>query len=399
MLGQNYESFQDFRAACESSREPLDPNRVLGKVYSIDQLRFIARGTGIDLEEVSLLVKLEPRGGIGRRYNTALQISSVRSPTHTGEILAKLDHHLFFPVVTYFRFPDSPHYESLDDILTYLRRSHEHQFNQDFVMNFNGIIEPSGRACSLESVLTDAPNNVLSLLFSCTRILVIPDSQYGSVENYFLARIPVVVRMLFDHRLFEISMPTFSEVAGASSTATNRLPERYQVIVNNVIGALVQYLPDQPRAINFRKVTLYLEQVLEAEDMGWRIEPQHEAAFDLRGLIPLKKILDNFSESLRMECSRRGRSLHPWADVDLYPVFRALKEQSYTYFHVFQAPIGPRGGGYRISALYGPENSSFAPVLWIPDTRHTVAESIRGAVDKSQTAKLRNPYDLDSLFG
>ncbi len=399
MLGENYASYEEFKKACKSDRKPLAPSPILGKVYSINQLRLIAKETGIDLEELSLLIDLEPRSSIGKRYNTAIRISQVHNPTQVGNILAKLDHHLFFPITTFFRFPDSPHYESLDNLLAYLRRDYAHQFNLDFAMNFNGIIEPSGRACKLESTLIDTQANVLSLLFSCTRILVIPDGQYGSVVSYFLARIPTSVRLFFDHRLFEVSMPTFSEVSGASSTATNREPERYQVIVQSAIADLVQYFPDQPSTISFQKLTLYLEEVLNAEDMGWKIEPQHEAAFDLKGLVPLKKVLDNFSEGITTECLRRGIPSHPLANTDLYKIFRALKERSYTYSLILKAPIGPRGGNYLVSALYGPENSTFTPVLMNLQNTRAIAASLRDAVSESQSAEIRNPYDLDSLLG
>jgi hypothetical protein len=108
--------------------------------------------------------------------------------------------------------------------------------------------------------------------------------------------------------------------------------------------------------------------------------------------------LDNFTESIKTECLRRGVPNHPLANTNLYRLFRALKERSHTYFLVLQAPLGSRGGMYRVSVLYGPENSEFAPVLWIAKNNQSVTLSLRDAVDESLSTEIENPYDLDSLL-
>jgi hypothetical protein len=393
MLGKDYGSYDEFKKACRSSRTPLAINSVLGKVYSISQLRSLAEWLRID-PEGSIFQSVE-RQGKGRRYPLADTIAFMGGTERVGEALSRHDHSLYFPFLTYFRLPDSSPYTSLQNLVSYLRRAKDIRFVNSFVINVNGIVNPSGRTCELESMCLNGDNDTFSLLFSCTRILVIPDGQPGSVENYFLARIPVLVRYLFGHRLIEISMPFFSEVPGASDSKTQRAPERYQLLMQNVIGELVQLLPYEPRPISFNRVVLYLETVLGAVDMGWKIEPQQEAAFDLQGLIPLKKVLDNFSESLKDEYRRRGYSAHPLADIDLYRVFRALKDQSYTYLFILDAPIGSRGGSFKIQTLYGQPNSGYAPVFWIPDYCQSVANTFRSAVDESQSAKLENPYDLE----
>lgn len=398
MLGSEYESYQEFKNACMSNRQSLHAEYVLGKVYTADQLRTIATEAELDLSELMSEANLNQRQGVGVTYNIATLISQAVGGAELGERLARLDHSLFFPFVTYFRFPDSQNYESLDALVTYLRRAHDSVFGSDFAWEFNGLLEPPGRACRLESTLIDREANELSLLFSCTRILVIPDAPYRSVEYYFLARIPVVMRLLFDCGLIEVSMPFFAEAPKAVPDESSRTPERYQRTVRNARAASVQYLPDAPTAFSFRKFTLYLEQELGAKDMGWEIEPQHQAAFDLHGLIPLKEVLDNFSEGLQAECARRGIESHPLADVDLYATFRAIKERSYTYLLVLQAALGPRGGQYNVSTLYGPENSDYTPILWVQGNSRQVAESLREAAANSQTAEIGNPYDLDSLF-
>jgi hypothetical protein len=329
MLGRNYQSFEEFKKACMYNRDPLDPAQVLGKVYQADQLRFVAEKTGVDLSGSSSRNGLESRSGIGSRYNAAIRFSEAydNEPERIGQILARWDHDLFFPIVTYRSFPNSLDYSSPEMLIAFLRTDHADLFRSDFVMKNNGIRRPGSRACMLESTRIDTRANVLSLLFSCTRILVVPDGQYGSLENYFLARIPVLVRLLFEHRLFEISMPTFSEVPDASSTSPSRVPERYQAIVESAMAAFLQFLPGQPFTISFRKVALYLEE-LGAEDMGWIIEPQHEATFDLTGLVPLKKVLGSLSEDFRAECIRRGKASHPLASAPWLKCFFGLTPEA-----------------------------------------------------------------------
>jgi hypothetical protein len=403
MLGSSFKSFDQFKQACESNRQILAPYEVLAKIYTANQLRFIAESASVDMDQRLEQLELGKRFGVGMRYNDARALSDALNydPIQIGQLLARLDHYLYFPFVTYLRFPDWPDYASMDQLLTQLAINHASLFSTDLVTMRNGLVEPSGRSCGLESTRVDRDRNTLSLLFSCTRILVVPDAQYSSVENYFLARVPVMVRLLFDYELVEISMPAFSEVSGATTGAAHRMPERYQLTVENAIAAAIQILPGPKglRTISFQKVMLYLEQNMNAQDMGWKIEPEHEAAFDLRGLVPLKNVLNNFSESLKAECIKRGIPSHPLANTDLYRIFRALKEQSYTYLLVLDAPVRSRGGGQSISALYGPENSLYPPVLWIPGIDRFIAEAIRGAVRESQVVQVSNPYDLNSLLG
>ena len=338
-----------------------------------------------------------PRQGVGRRYDIAKKIVSyVPDPAVIGEALSFLDHEFHFPWLTYFRFPNSDLYSSLDTFLEFLKvRDIWH--SGKFRYCFNGFTEPRGRACELESVRVFEEDSVVSFLFSCTRVLVVPDGQPGSFEYLFLTRIPVVVRFLFEHELVEMAMPTFSEPLRVSDF-DNAVPGRYQAISSSVRSQLVNLLPDGLGPVNFAKFTLYLEVCLDAVDMGWRIEPQDEASFDLRQrLVPLKRILDSFSESLNRELKRRNLD-SPILDMDLYKVFRSLKERSYTYHLVLEVPIGRRGGKYLISTLYGPPNSGSDPFLWIPGNGAPVISLIHDAISESQTARINNPYNIDLLF-
>jgi hypothetical protein len=160
----------------------------------------------------------------------------------------------------------------------------------------------------------------------------------------------------------------------------------------------MQIVPYPLNRINFPKITLYLETYLAAIDMGWRIGPAQEAEFNLtQGLIPLRDILEGFSRSLARECSDRNLE-NPFADLNLYEVFRTLKEQSYTYSFVLRTPLGVRHGKILLSTLYGLPDSGEEPILLVQGNDEGVMENLRNAVKESQVAELDNPYDLETLF-
>jgi hypothetical protein len=145
-------------------------------------------------------------------------------------------------------------------------------------------------------------------------------------------------------------------------------------------------------------LTLFLETKLGAVDMGWKIEPEEEAAFDFtQNVVPLKDILDAFSEGLRAECERR-ECTYPLAKTNLYNLFRALKEQSYTYSLVLNAPLGRRKGDVKVATLYGPPNTTYPPILMLDKTNLDISNNLIEAVELSQTEEIENPYDLDKIF-
>ncbi|MFX1485029.1 MAG: hypothetical protein ACFFCP_17765 [Promethearchaeota archaeon] len=395
MLGKNYASLEDFKRACEHDRVELDSRSVLSKIYSIDQLRHIAKWLQVDIQHA---IAKESRG-INRRYDVANAIADARNTEQIGQCLSHIDHRFYFPVLTYLRISDIEQSPSPQALLTYLRRvKNKALSNSDFEPYGNGMIRPPGRYCQLESVhIPNSTDSIISLLFSCTRVLIIPGGQPGSFEHFFLTRIPVIVRILYRYGLVEVTMPIFSEPACIPSDSSHRLPDKYQVINLSTRSALVNIVPYQLRPVNFPQVTLYLETCVGAVDMGWRIEPLREAEFDLtQGTIPLKKILTSFSESLRDECSKQGL-VHPLTEIDIYQVFRALKEQSYTYSFVLDAPLGHREENILLQTFYGPPNSGYDPVLLIPKFA-SIVEKVREVIQQSQIVNITNPYNLKSLL-
>ncbi len=409
MLGSDYDSFQEFRRACaaRNERTELHTAYTLGKAYSAAHLRYIAEEY-CDITEDMIKDASDARAtqGLSRRYGVSDLIAGMIPASELGRILCRADHDLHFPVLSYFVLPDQAPCRSLQEFLRSTRTAYSNTMNflqdtrnllREFSCQFNGLLRPPGRGGELESILTCPDTDMISLLYSNTRILVAPNGEQGDYNSYFLARIPILVRLLFRYRLIEVSMPTFAEPTGATPS-TEKIPERYQKIVRQIRANLQDLLPIALQGIDFGRVTLYLEINLQAQDMGWRIAPQSTADFDLKQrLIPLKTIFDDFQESLDQVCSRREMQ-SPLAGVNLYKIFRALKEQSYTYAFELNAPIGSRGGSFRISTLYGPPDSAYDPIFWIPKNNDSVAESLHQAIDASRHQHLTNPYDLDSLL-
>jgi hypothetical protein len=131
--------------------------------------------------------------------------------------------------------------------------------------------------------------------------------------------------------------------------------------------------------------------------MGWQIEPQESASFDLKqNVVPLKKIFESFSDTLKIECDVYGIE-NPLEKIQLYKIFRALKEQGYTCQMVQSVPFGARGGKILISLLNGNRNST-PSIFLLSDRNYSIINKLRMEVWKSQLVKVPNPYIIDNLL-
>lgn len=403
MVGRDYLSIDDFIKACRERSDSLYPAGVLGKIYTIEQLKSLANYCGFDqtqvLEAATRAQETDdggPARGISRRYCFAEGISELRALEQIGSALARQDHEYYFHVVTYLRLPETMQ-ASMDQTVDDLRTAYD-MGNLSFKALSNGFAKPPGPSCELESILIRSDEKIISLLFSCSRVLLLPDGRPGNFEDYFLARVPLLVRFMFAHGLLEISMPTFSDVLGLGAGWSNTTPERYQAIVMALLARLKTIIPGDFIAVQFKKVTLFLETELKAIDMGWRIEPQPEATFDFtQGALPLKRILEALSGSLNTECQKRGLPL-PLDGKNLYNVFRALKEQSYTYSLLLQGPLARSGGNVKTSTLYGRRNTGYLPIVLLEKNDRFISGKLYEVVRRSQVEKIENPYDLDLIF-
>jgi hypothetical protein len=393
VIGRDYDTFDDFIDAYKNRQGPLDVASVLGKIYSIEQLRLLAETHGIGREKLSATPEGDNHRGISQRYDCARAIAGLLGVDQVSDLLSLRDHELYFPAITYFRLTDSGH-QSCEQVFGGLRNGH--RIDNDFTAVFRGLLELPGPICKLESIRVNAQDDILSLLFSCNRILLAPDGIQGDYRDYFVCRVPVLVRFLFLNRLLEISMPFFSEVFGDGADAA--IPQRYQVIVMGVLRLLSDSIPVFA-AVDFTKVTLWLETKMAATDMGWRIDPVGTGAeFDFtQGVFPLQRILTKLSSGLEHECKQRGID-YPLAGIDLYSVFRALKEQSYTETLVLHTPLGGHGGGVKSQTLYGPPNTGRPPIMMLQRNNKRISGKLREAVALSQTEDVQNPYDLGLIF-
>jgi hypothetical protein len=398
MIGEDYQDLDDFVDACKGRGSPLSSASVLGKIYSLGQLKAIAKYCNIEFDQIAATIVSqggESSKGFKRRYTYAEAIAALRDVQALGKALSYVDHGLYFPVVTYFSLSDKGSHGSIDAFSHRLCESSKADVS-GLTAFYDGLSNPPGPSVTLESVLINSDSNSASLLFSCTRVLLVPEGRQGRFEDYFLARVPVLARFLFSSRLLEISMPEFWEVSIAGYTSHTAWPERYQIIIETVMASLVMLTSQSPIMIDFKKLTLFLETVLGAKDMGWKIEPEAEAAFDLtQSVVPLRKILKTFSDSLEAECKRRGIT-SPLAGADLYNLFRALKEQSYTYSLVLEGGFGRRGGSVRTSAIYG--HRQHCAFLWLARNDEHISRILQDAVCRSQTEEMTNPYDIASLI-
>jgi hypothetical protein len=403
LVGKDYATFDDFIEACRERGSSLYARGVLGKIYSIEQLKSLADYCHLNRAQVLEAAETDqenghgqPRRGISRRYVFAEGITELCALDEIGAALARQDHEYYFSALTYLHLPEMTR-SSIDQILDRLRTDYD-MGDSNFKALFNGLTDPPGVSCDLESILIRNDENMISLLFSCSRILLLPDGRHGSFGDFFLARVPILVRLMFSHGLVEMSMPTFSDVAGLGPGWSNTTPERYQTIVTTLLAQLRSMISVELIAVKFKKVTLFLETQLEATDMGWRIEPQPEATFDFtQGALPLRRILEALSNSLNDECRRRGLPL-PLDGKNLYNVFRALKEQSYTYSLLLQGPLGRSGGSVRSSTLYGKPNTGYLPIMLLEKNDSFISDKLREAVRRSQIEEIENPYDLDLIF-
>ena len=394
MRGADYDSIEAFKKACIAHDQPLDPANVLAKVYLMDELKDIAQIAGFRFNVID-----EPeRNGVGRRYEFAEKIAEQVGTERIGLILSKNDHDSHFQYLSYAKMTSINEYSSRQAFISNLTYR-GFQVENSFVQFFNGMTQPAGRNCSLESILI--PENVeqISLVYSFTRVLTIPDAtNQFSIENLFLARIPLIVRFYFDARLIEFSMPFYSEAMASQFNYNNKIPNRFQLMVDSVIFHIQNSLGLTLGSIDLNNYMLYLESQPGVEDMGWKIIPQLAASFDLKqGVIPLKKILDTFSVNLKQEIQNRGLA-HPLSNINLYELFRAIKEQSYTETMVLKVPFGQRGGNFLIGVIYGEQNSKYLPLVTISKNSSALTERLKLSIYESQQTVQESPYNFDSLF-
>jgi hypothetical protein len=268
-----------------------------------------------------------------------------------------------------------------------------------FWQSFNGLTEPASHYCALESVKEYDADNVISLLFSCSRALVRPNVNFKSHEDLFLSRIPVLVRLFFELNLVEFSMPLYSEPIANSFGYEYQSPRRYQQAFD-IAKIVLQEISGVPLvSIRYSDLPKWLEQDYNAEDMGWKILPQDGADFDLtQNYIPLKEIINDFMSSLDAKCVLLGRQ-HKLHGIDLYHIFRSLQTDSHTHTIVQRIPLGARRGNVVLAVFFGTRDALYYPIILIErEPSDVMLDKLRKAVSLLSDAIINDQYTINSLL-
>lgn len=394
MEGSDFNTQDQFLFACQARDQlkKLNIAKVLGRTYNIAELRQLAEATG-----VSNVGKKIKGLGVNKTYSLAEIISKQSSPKIIGQTLSKIDHDFYFPFVSYLNFPNSKKiFESPKSLLNKLKEGNI-SLENGYTQLFNGLTEPASRSLKIESVKHYKTEKIVSILASCTRVIISPNSKSTAYDNCFVCRIPTIIKFLFDRQLVELSLPYFYEPLAGAMRVEGGHPARFQEICNQLISRISSVTGESLGAINFDNVVLHLESNCGATDMGWQIEPQESASFDLKqNVIPLKQIFESFTDTLKVECDAYGIK-NPLEKVQLYEIFRALKEQGYTCQMVQSVPLGSRGGKVLISLLNGDRNST-PPIFHLSDRGYNTIQKLRMEVWKSQKVKIENPYVISNLL-
>lgn len=392
MLGEDYESLDSFVHACRFKRTELDIALGLGKMYHVKELRELAEESDVDISDAT-------GRGQAKRYSTAKLIAESMTAEEVGNQLSVFDHELRFPILTYYKMPSDYVYSGYNRFVIKLQRKGISLDEHGFWQKYNGVTEPPPHNCTLESVKANNSEEIVSLLFSCTRVLVNPMDAYSDYSNLFLARVPVLIRVLFEFGLVEFSVPSFAEPIAQNFGYEIQSPKRYQQAFQ-IAYRVLQDLADCPLTqIRYSELPSWFEQAYNAEDMGWVIIPRHEADFDLtQNVVPLKDIIDGFVESLDQQCKAMEKT-HKLQGVDLYHVFRSLQRESHTHTMLQRVPFGQRGGGLTLTVYYGKRDAEYYPVILLSNLPSEIMfGNLRDAISELSDAEIEERYEISSLF-
>lgn len=392
MLGEDYDSLESFVFACRSNRTELDVALGLGKLYHVNELRELAEEIDVDISDAT-------GRGQAKRYSTAEIVAESMTAEEVGNQLSVFDHELRFPILTYYKIPPDNVYSGYNRFLRRLQRNGINLDEQGFWQKYNGVTEPPPHNCTLESVKSNDSEEIVSLLFSCTRALVNPMEAYSDYSNLFLARVPVLIRVLFEFGLVEFSIPSFAEPIAQNFGYEFQSPKRYQQAFQIAYRVLQDLTGCSLTQIRYSELPSWFEQEYNAEDMGWVIIPRDEADFDLtQNVVPLKDIINGFVETLDQQCIAMGKT-HKLQGVDLYHVFRSLQRESHTHTMLQRVPFGQRGGGLTLTVYYGKRDAEFYPVILLSNLpSETMLENLRDAISELSDAEIEDRYEISSLF-
>lgn len=411
------EGFEDIDALAKAVQKgetgPLDAEASLGRIYSVDQLRQIARAAGDEaLEAVD-----EVKGARGQNscYERAAALTkAVGDAAALGQAVLRAEREQVFTLMSYLGLPKDCDEVTADEYRSWLHRQKGWKLKGATSYHLHGspFTAPGSWHPRLEAV--SVRGNEATLCFGQLRVLARAHAHSYSLEDLVIVRVPTVVTLLFDLGIMEVALPPFAEAPMPYHHVANfpqSFPKRAFKAVEMVTTALVTEgcLPGPPVRIPRNNLMIHLETTRAGEDLGWDIErmtgTQGEFDTTQSRRTPLKGILENFTQELREKCEQGG-FINPLigADgkpVDLYRLFRVLKAESHTNSMDLGVELGKRGGRVELTAFYGRDQDAYPP-LYFALTKLTEASraSLREAAAEARNAGkgLKDPYDISKTL-
>ena len=119
--------------------------------------------------------------GFQKNYSLAKKLDA-RYRSRISQYLREVEYDLSFPLITYFSFSDLYHLKSRTDFLNFLVGL-GYSFNKGECVVTDGIKKPHGRFPKIESIKDDSGDNIVSIIYSCTRTLFNPDTKSKSIAK------------------------------------------------------------------------------------------------------------------------------------------------------------------------------------------------------------------------
>lgn len=397
-------SIRDLAAAVKEGKiAQLAPEDTVGRVYSAEQIRTIAEHLGSSSQEAVRSIHGLKGKNSAYAKAAALVRSSKGDRAALERAILKADHKQVFSFVSYHGIPPAWDKDATG-LWHWLANKH----------GWNGTVhplvalplsKPGSLLPRLESASIDGPR--ITFVCSVLRIVRRPEADTEADDDLMVVRIPILVSLLFDLGVIEISMPKFAEppLPYHSSKLPQALPGRMFAAAETTVNMLVseQFIPGPPGQLPPNNLMILLETERKGEDLGWDAERLKgmKGKFNTiqRGRVALKAILTEFSEELRSKCSSLGVP-NPIGDTDLYAIFRALKSSSHTISMDMGVNLGKRNGRIEISAYYGQDGEGHDPIYWVMngfnvDSREALRQAVREASLKKD---LEDPYAIGKVL-
>jgi hypothetical protein len=409
--GDQFDSMEQFINAFEQGViGPLDAKADLGRLYTTAQLADVARALegrrrGGAIDAFGAPTDRRSRGAVYERVERLVDF--VDDNKALGKALLGAEHDYVYPVLSYRQMANWP-VNSAQGYREWLVGQGEWPgVDRNYETYAEPLTKPPSWHPRLESVYFPSREDRVSMVYAQSRVMWLPD--HGSYDHtgMFVARIPIVLNLLFNHRIVEVAMPAFAEPTLGYHDSDNpqSFPGRAFRSLGNVWdlfqkGARVPS-PGKMTRIKGDSLLLYLEQQCGAKDFGWDIERVADGGklnTKQPARIPLKGILDTFMSELAAKC-KAGGFKNPLQGRNVYNIFRTIKSESHTLSMVLGVPRKGGGDPLQISGFFGAADAGSDGIYDMigSDFSEIDREGIRDAVAKLRVTKLDDPYSINNF--